>query len=101
MQISKEQGHWRDVARRFAEEEVKPCVESMERNSQFPLQFMKKLGSLGILGIPFPSSLGGRDGDSFSLILAIQEITRVWASLGLSIGAHLLGTSPIFFAGTE
>lgn len=101
MELSKEQARWRDLARRFSREEVKPQVEKMERASEFPLKFMKRLGELGILGIPFPKEYGGREGDSLSLILCIQEISKVWASLGLSVGAHLLGANPIFFAGTD
>jgi len=101
MQISSKQAHWRDLARRFAEDEVKPHVETMEKASQFPRAFMKRLGELGILGIAFPKEFGGQGDDTFSFALALSEVTRVWASLGLSIGAHMLGTSPILFAGTD
>lgn len=101
MQLTNEQARWYDLARRFAQEEVKPRVDEMERAAQFPLQFMKRMGELGILGIPFPKEYGGQGGDTFSLILCVKEITKVWASLGLSMGAHMLGSNPIFFSGTE
>jgi alkylation response protein AidB-like acyl-CoA dehydrogenase len=101
MVLTKQQNYWQNLAKQFAESEVKPKVNEMEKQGEFPLFFMKKLGELGILGIGFPEKYGGQNADSFSFILAVKEISKVWASLGLSIGAHLLGTNPIYFAGTE
>jgi alkylation response protein AidB-like acyl-CoA dehydrogenase len=101
MLLTKQQKRWQDLARQFAQTEVKPRVDEMEKKGEFPLQFMKRLGELGILGIGFPEQYGGQNADSFSFILAVKEISKVWASLGLSIGAHLLGANPIYFAGTE
>lgn len=98
--MTRDQAHWRDSARSFAEE-IKPTVDKMEQNSEFPLEQMKRLGKMGILGLSFPREYGGQGGDTLSMILCIQEITKVWASLGLSIGAHMLGSNPIFFAGTQ
>jgi butyryl-CoA dehydrogenase len=94
MQLTQQQEYWRDMARRFAQEEVKPHVETMERSSQFPLEFMKRLGELGILGIPFPKEYGGQGGDTFSFILCIKEISKVWASLGLSMKYKKNAISP-------
>jgi len=100
MQTSPEQSRWREQARAFAEE-IKPTVDPLERKAEFPLEHMKRLGKLGLLGVAYPKEYGGQGADTFSMILCVEEITKVWASLGLSIGAHMLGMFPILCAGTE
>ena len=83
--LSAEQVMVRDLCRNFAKNEIKPIAEEMDRAGQFPYEVWKKMGNLGICGIPFPEDCGGGDLDWLSMIIAIEEISRGDASLGNSL----------------
>ncbi|WP_033827485.1 acyl-CoA dehydrogenase [Bacillus andreraoultii] len=89
------------VVKEFAEKEISPFVPKMEEG-QFPRQIIKKLGSLGFMGIPVPSVYGGAGMDFTSYILTIHEISKVSATVGGILSVHTsVGTNPILYFGTE
>ncbi|MGG3924991.1 acyl-CoA dehydrogenase [Metabacillus fastidiosus] len=91
----------RQMVRGFAEKEVAPFVERME-NGEFPKEIIKKMGSLGLMGIPISEKYGGAGLDFISYIIAIHEISKVSAALGVILSVHTsVGTNPIYNFGTE
>lgn len=89
------------VVQEFAEKEIFPFVPKMEEG-QFPRQIIKKLGSLGFMGIPVPSVYGGAGMDFTSYILTIHEISKVSATVGVILSVHTsVGTNPILYFGTD
>ncbi|MEN7423306.1 acyl-CoA dehydrogenase family protein, partial [Bacillus licheniformis] len=69
---------------------------------EFPIETFKKMGELGLLGIPFPESYGGSGGDTISYALSVEEIGKACGSTGLSYAAAVsLGAAPIYYFGTE
>ncbi len=100
--LSEEQLAIRDTCREFAEQEIKPLAEEMDRTGQFPYALVKKMGALGLLGLPFPEEYGGSGADFLSYCLAIEEISRGDVSVGITMEAHTsLGASPFFLFGSE
>src|SRR5215208_1248974 len=92
----------REMVRQFAQEEVAPVAAKHDADSTFPWENIKKMGELGLLGVPWSEELGGAGLDLLSYILTIEELARVDASTGLTISAHTtLGTSPIVNFGTD
>jgi len=83
--LSTEQEMVRDLCRNFAKNEVMPIAEELDKTGQFPYDVWKKMGDLGICGIPFPQECGGWGLDWVSMIIAIEEISRGDASLGNSL----------------
>ncbi|HHW37995.1 MAG TPA: acyl-CoA dehydrogenase [Bacillales bacterium] len=101
-ELLKEQEMIRDMVRAFAEKEVAPKAEEVDRTGEFPLDTFKKMGDVGLLGIPFPEKYGGSGGDTISYAIAVEEIGRACGSTGLSYAAAVsLGASPIYYFGTE
>lgn len=101
-ELSEEQRMIRDMVKDFAENEIAPKAEQNDRTGKFPLDTFKKMGELGILGIPFPERYGGAGGDTISYAIAVEEIGRACGSTGLSYAAAVsLGASPIYYFGTE
>ena len=100
--LSEEQTQIRATARQFAEEVIKPRAEEMDRTGEFPLEIVRQMGALGLLGLPFPEKYGGAGADYLSYCLAIEEIGRGDASLGITMEAHVsLGASPFYLFGSE
>ena len=92
----------RDMVRSFAREEVAPVARKHDEDATFPWETVKKMGDLGLLGVPWPESMGGAGLDLTSYIIAIHEMAKVDASHAITISAHTtLGTSPIVYFGTE
>src|SRR5215218_5077004 len=92
----------RDMVRAFAREEVAPVERKHDDEATFPWENVKKMAALGLLGIPWPESLGGAGLDLTSYMIAIQEMAKVDASHAITISAHTtLGTSPIVYFGTD
>jgi butyryl-CoA dehydrogenase len=91
----------RDMVREFAREEVAPVAAKFDATQEFPWANIKKMGELGLLGIPWPEALGGAGLDTLSYLIVIHEMAKVDASHGITISAHTtLGTSPIYNFGT-
>ena len=92
----------RDTIRDFMETEVAPVVDEHERARRFPADIVRRIGEMGWLGINVPERWGGAGMDTLSYALAIEEIGRVWGSLGLIVAAHTsLGCGPLLIAGTD
>jgi len=92
----------RDTIRDFMLTEVAPVIEEHERERRFPNEIVRRIGELGWLGIPIPEDEGGAGLDTLAYAVAIEEIGRVWGSLGLIVAAHTsLGCGPLHLAGTQ
>jgi alkylation response protein AidB-like acyl-CoA dehydrogenase len=92
----------REMVSQFARDEVAPVAAKHDANATFPWENIRKMGELGLLGVPWPEELGGAGLDLISYMIVIQELAKVDASHGLTISAHTtLGTSPIVKFGTE
>ena len=88
--------------RAFAEEEVKPHAFLMDKENRFPDEAVKKLGEMGLMGIPYPKEYGGAGLDVISYAIAVEELSRVDGGTGVILSAHVsLGSWPIFAFGTE
>jgi butyryl-CoA dehydrogenase len=99
--FSEQQVAVRNLVRDFAREEVAPVAAKLDADATFPWENVKKMGELGLLGIPWPESLGGAGLDLVSYISVIHEMAKVDASHAITISAHTtLGTSPIVNFGT-
>src|SRR3972149_5678200 len=91
----------RGTIRDFMTAEVAPVVDEHERERRFPIEIVRRIGELGWLGIPIPEDEGGAGLDTLAYAVAIEEIGRVWGSLGLIVAAHTsLGCGPLHLAGT-
>jgi short-chain 2-methylacyl-CoA dehydrogenase len=100
--LNEEQLAIRDTCREFAEQEIKPLAEEMDQTGQFPYALIKRMGELGLLGLPFPEKYGGAGADFLSYCLAIEEISRGDTSVGITMEAHTsLGASPFYLFGSE
>src|SRR6185437_2356810 len=92
----------RRTVREFAEGEVAPVAEELDRTKSFPYEIVAKLGALNLMGIPFPEEYGGGGGDTLAYALAVEELTRVDSSVAITLCAHTsLGTQPIYLFGSE
>ena len=102
LDLSPEHGLLRDTVRDFMVTEVAPVVDEHEHARRFPLDVVRRLGGMGWLGIPIPEDEGGAGLDTLAYAIAIEEIGRVWGSLGLIVAAHTsLGCGPLHLAGTK
>ena len=85
----------REMVREFARDEVAPVAARLDAEAKFPWENIKRMGELGLLGVPWPEELGGAGLDLISYMIVIEELAKVDASHGLTISAHTtLGTSP-------
>jgi short/branched chain acyl-CoA dehydrogenase len=92
----------RRTVRDFAEGEVAPVAEELDRTKSFPYEIVEKLGKLNLMGIPFPESYGGGGGDTLAYALAVEELTRIDSSVAITLCAHTsLGTQPLYLFGSE
>jgi short/branched chain acyl-CoA dehydrogenase len=92
----------RRTVREFAEGEVAPVAEELDRTKSFPYEIVAKLGALNLMGIPFPEEYGGGGGDTLAYALAVEELTRVDSSVAITLCAHTsLGTQPLYLFGSE
>ena len=88
--------------RAFAEEEIKPIAFMLDQQNEFPDEAIRKLGEMGLMGIPFPKEYGGAGLDALSYAIAVEELARVDGGAGVILSAHVsLGSWPIFAYGTE
>jgi len=91
----------RAMVRDFATSEIEPYAEEWDRTHEFPLDTVRKMGELGLFGIPFPESVGGGGGDFTGLCIAIEELARVDQSVAITLEAGVgLGANPIHKFGT-
>ena len=86
--LTKEQELVRQMVRDFAVNEVKPIAAEIDVTERFPMENVKKMGELGMMGIPFPTEFGGAGVDVLSYILAVEELSKVCATTGVILSAH-------------
>jgi acyl-CoA dehydrogenase len=99
--FSEEQEMMRTMVRDFAQSEISPFIEKMEQG-QFPSEVLRKMGELGLMGIPVPEKYGGAGMDFISYILAIHELSRVSATIGVILSVHTsVCTNPILYFGND
>ncbi|WP_347940879.1 acyl-CoA dehydrogenase [Peribacillus simplex] len=99
--FTEEQEMMRKMVSAFAENEITPHIEAME-TGVFPKAILKKMGKLGLMGIPISEEYGGAGMDFMSYIIAINEISKVSPTLGVILSVHTsVGTNPIVYFGTE
>jgi butyryl-CoA dehydrogenase len=101
-QLSEEHILIKKMVRDFAEKEIAPRAEEIDATDEFPAELFKRMGELGLLGIPFSEEFGGGGGDYLSLLIAMEEIARVSGTLAIILDAHTsLCCEPISLFGTS
>ena len=97
-----EQRRWRDLARDFAQSEIRPRAAALDREQIFPYDIVAEMASLGLMGLTLPEEYGGSGGDFVAYNLALEEISRADTSVGITMEAHIsLGCAPIAAYGTR
>ena len=99
--LSKQQQTVQKMYKEFAENEVKPLAKKVDAEEYFPVETVKKMAKLGMMGIYFPKEVGGAGGDVLSYVMAVEEMSKVCGTTGVIISAHTsLCAAPIFENGT-
>jgi alkylation response protein AidB-like acyl-CoA dehydrogenase len=102
MKISREHEQFRKKIREFAEKEIEPRAKNLDETGEFPWDTVKKLGQMGIMGMVVPEEYGGSGDDTLSYSIAVEEVSRVCGSTGITVAAHnSLGVYPIYLFGNE
>ena len=101
LQFTDEQQMMRTMVRDFAKAEIEPFIPRMEAG-EFPREILSKMGELGLMGITVPEKYGGSEMDFVSYIIAIHELSKVSAVMGVILSVHTsVGTNPIMYFGNE
>jgi alkylation response protein AidB-like acyl-CoA dehydrogenase len=101
-QLSEDHAMMKKMVRDFAEAEAEPGAEERDEKEEFPEELWKKCGELGLCGITLPEEYGGVGADYLSYAITVEELSRVDASIGVTVSAHSsLCANPIFLFGTE
>ncbi|MEK4082921.1 acyl-CoA dehydrogenase [Psychrobacillus sp. FSL K6-1415] len=101
LKFTEEQLMMRNMVRDFAKTEIEPFIEQMEQG-EFPRDILKKMGELGLMGITVPEQYGGSEMDFTSYVIAINELSKVSAVIGVILSVHTsVGTNPILYFGNE
>ena len=99
---SKQEALFLQMIREFAEKEVKPLAAEIDEEERFPVETVKKMAKLGLMGIPIPTQYGGAGGINIMYGMAVEELSRVCATTGVVLSAHTsLCCAPILENGTE
>jgi alkylation response protein AidB-like acyl-CoA dehydrogenase len=100
--LTEEQKMIRKLMRDFAEGEVAPTADERDRTKRFPKEVFEKMAELNLMGLPFPEEYGGGGADTVSFAIAVEELSRVCASTGITYAVHIsLGCAPLYLFGTE
>ncbi|OOE14764.1 acyl-CoA dehydrogenase [Fictibacillus arsenicus] len=100
--FTEEQKMMQKMVRDFAQKEIAPAIEHMEETEEFPRHLIKKMAELGLMGIPIPEEYNGAGMDFTSYIIAINELSKVSATIGVILSVHTsVGTNPILYFGNE
>ncbi len=100
--LTPEQEAIRSTCREFADQVVAPAAAENDRLQRFPYEIVVQMGELGLFGLPYPEAVGGAGGDFVSYLLALEEISRADAAVGITLEAAVsLGIAPIYNFGTE
>jgi alkylation response protein AidB-like acyl-CoA dehydrogenase len=101
-ELTDEQREIRDLAKRFADEEIAPHATEWDREHRFPKEVFTALGELGLMGVCVPAEHGGAGADFLSYMLVLEELARADAGVGVTVAVHTsAGTLPILANGTE
>lgn len=101
-QLSEEQEMLRRMVRDFSEKEVEPTAAERDEEERFDWGIFDQMAELGLTGIPWPEEYGGIGSDYVSYVIAVEELSRVCASIGVTLSAHIsLASWPIYTYGTE
>lgn len=101
-ELDEEKKLFRQMVRDFAEQEIRPHVDRLWETGEFPYDIVRKMGELGLLGIPWPEEYGGAGGDYLAYAVAVEELARVDGSCAITMEAHIsLGSAPFYYYGTE
>ncbi len=101
-ELTDEQVETRELARRFANEEIMPNASQWDRDKHFPTEIFTKLAELGLMGACIPEELGGAGSDFLSYILVLEQLSRGDAGVGVTVAVHTsAGTLPILAHGSE
>lgn len=99
---SKEELLFLDMIRAFAEREVKPLAMEIDAEERYPIETVRHMAKLGLMGIPFPTKYGGAGGTNQIYSMAVEELSKVCATTGVVLSAHTsLCCAPIYEHGTE
>ncbi len=101
-ELTEEQQMIRKMVRDFAENEIAPLAQETDKTGQFPWEIIRKMGALGLMGLPFSDEYGGAGADTVSYAITMEEISRVCGSTGITLAAHIsLASFPIYHFGSE
>ena len=101
-ELTTEQQMIRSLMRDFAEGEVAPKADERDLGKRFPKEIFQKMSNLKLMGLPFPEEYGGAGADTISFAIAVEELSRVCASTGITYSAHIsLGCAPLYLFGTK
>jgi alkylation response protein AidB-like acyl-CoA dehydrogenase len=99
--LTEEQQMIRQAVREFATKQIAPQARHVDETGEFPAATFRKMGELGLMGIPFPEEFGGAGADGLSAAIAVEEVARACGSTALAYSAHMgLGCAPIALFGT-
>lgn len=99
---TEQQEMFRAEIREFAETEVKPQAAALDRNNEYPAETVRKMGEMGLMGLPWPREYGGAGKDMISYAIAVEELARADGGTATILSAHVsLCSWPIFTYGTE
>lgn len=100
--LSKEQVMIRITIRDFAEKKLKPVAGEIDQQKRFPWEIVRELGRMGVMGMTVPVEYGGAGAETLSYVIAVEEISRVCGSTGLTVAAHnSLCVAHIYMSGTQ
>jgi short/branched chain acyl-CoA dehydrogenase len=100
--LTEEHNELRRIIRNFAEKEIRPVAAGLDENGEFSPELTKKMGKMGLFGITLPKKYGGRERDTLSYIITVEEIARIDGSQAATVASHnSLGLGPIYQFGTE
>lgn len=100
--LSSEQKAMQKLCIEFAENEIAPKAQEMDRTGEFPYEIIKKMAKLGLMGLPIPKKYGGVGTDYLTYVIALEEISKADASVGITMSAHIsLPCSTLYDFGTE
>jgi len=100
--LTEEQELIKNTVREFAEKNIEPIAFQLDEKNIFPEKILKEMGQLSIMGLPYPSKYGGSGKDIISYAIAVEELSRVDAGVGVTLSAHVsLSSWPIMEFGTE
>ena len=101
VQLNEEQSALRDAVAELADEQIAPRAADIDQKAEFPWDMVELLAKHDILALPFPEQYGGLGGDLTTVLLAIEELSRASASVGLILGVHELAALPLLNGGTD